>query len=301
MHGPVLLSVLPVVVWFAAAIGVSYLVVFCLKLRLRQRKSTLTRNLLRGPGDSLRQRLAVGETKLDLYVLLLFFLPTLLAVLLMAWSKFFAAPLSPLPDSLLVLLLFVIALLGSLLFLIIRELTTGREHSFAYDSAMAVGQELNLLMRQGCGVFHDFPGDGFTVDHVLVGPSGVYAVTSEGREKPLRRHGDIEDRVFYDGRELAFPGWSETAPVDRTRHQVGWLSDWLQGVVGEPVTVKGIIFLPGWIIETNGRHEISVINEKNAAFLGRPRGKNILDAESVERVAYQIEQRCRNMVAGSIA
>ncbi|MDH3394286.1 MAG: NERD domain-containing protein, partial [Desulfobulbaceae bacterium] len=208
---------------------------------------------------------------------------------------------SPSSNALVVLFLLVVALFVSVLFLIFRELRSRKRSALAYDCALVVGQELNLLMRQGCGVFHDFPGDGFVVDHVLVGPSGVYAVTTEGREKPEKRHGDIEDRVFYDGKVLSFPGWSEAGPVNRTRQQVAWLADWLKGVVGEPVNVKGVIFLPGWIIETNGRHEISVVTEKNAAFLGRPRGKNILSVESVQRVSYQIEQRCRNMSGGATA
>jgi hypothetical protein len=34
-----------------------------------------------------------------------------------------------------------------------------------YDAELAVGQELDRLMRQGTIVFHDFPADGFNLDH----------------------------------------------------------------------------------------------------------------------------------------
>ena len=298
MHDQVLLPLLPFVVWLACAVAVSCLLVFLLKLRPRQKKLSLTRNLLRSPGESVRQRLAVVDGKLDFYVLLLVFLPPLLAILLVAWQKVCAAPISPLPGSLIILFLLAVALLVSLLVLVLRELATRRKHSLAFDCKLAVGQELNLLMRQGCGVFHDFPGDGCSIDHVLVGPSGVYAVVTKGRAKPEKRRRDIEDRVFYDGRVLSFPGWSETGPVGLAQRHAAWLADWLGRVVGEQVPVKGVVFLPGWIVETGGRHDVSVINEKSAPFLGRPRGKNVLSEASVQRIAYQVEQRCRNMAGG---
>ncbi len=297
MDGQELLSLLPYIVCYAGAVAVSYLLVFLLKGRLRKKKSSLIRSLLRGPGESVRQRLAIVDAKLDLYLLLLIFSPVLLSAFLVVGQETCGVPTSSLSGWLLILFLLAVALLLSLLFLTLQLLATRRKYSLDLDCELAVGQELNSLMRQGCAVFHGFPGDGFDIDHVLVGPSGVYAVATNGRAKPNKRRVDIEDRVFYDGKVLSFPSWSESSPVDRVKRQATWLADWLTRVVGEKVLVKGIIFLPGWIVEANGRHEISVVNEKNVLFLGKPRGDNLLNDESVQRIAYQVEQRCRNMTS----
>ena len=43
-------------------------------------------------------------------------------------------------------------------------------------------------MRDGFAVFHDVPGDkAFNVDHVVIGPQGVFAVETKGRGKPASR------------------------------------------------------------------------------------------------------------------
>lgn len=88
----------------------------------------------------------------------------------------------------------IVALMGR-----IRDLSLGR------DAEVAVGQELNQLARDGFDVFHDVYGDGpFNVDHVVVGRSGVYAIETKGRSKPLR-NGKAEFKVRIEGDRLVFP------------------------------------------------------------------------------------------------
>ena len=44
------------------------------------------------------------------------------------------------------------------------------------DAELAVGQELDQLMRQGAAVFHDFPADKFNIDHIVISRGGVFAI-----------------------------------------------------------------------------------------------------------------------------
>ncbi|HEX9145591.1 MAG TPA: nuclease-related domain-containing protein, partial [Candidatus Binatia bacterium] len=39
-----------------------------------------------------------------------------------------------------------------------------------------VGQKLEPLRKHGYQVFHDIIGDGFNIDHVLIGPAGIFTV-----------------------------------------------------------------------------------------------------------------------------
>jgi Nuclease-related domain len=60
----------------------------------------------------------------------------------------------------------------------IRQLRLGR------DGERAVGQFLERLRDGGGQVFHDIPGDGFNLDHVVISPHGLYAVETKTLSKP---------------------------------------------------------------------------------------------------------------------
>jgi hypothetical protein len=44
------------------------------------------------------------------------------------------------------------------------------------DGERDVGQKLEALWKSGYQVFHDIIGDGFNIDHVLIGPAGIFTV-----------------------------------------------------------------------------------------------------------------------------
>ncbi len=41
-----------------------------------------------------------------------------------------------------------------------------------YDCELAVGQDLNELIGKGFKIYHDFPADGFNIDHIAIGTTG---------------------------------------------------------------------------------------------------------------------------------
>ena len=49
----------------------------------------------------------------------------------------------------------------------------------ARSGERAVGQHLERLRESGIHIFHDVPGDGFNIDHVLVGEQGIFAVETK--------------------------------------------------------------------------------------------------------------------------
>ena len=64
---------------------------------------------------------------------------------------------------------------------------------------LAVAEVLDNLRGLGYGVFHDLRRDGFNIDHIVVGPGGVFAVETKFR----RGHGEIE---FRNGEGLFIGG-----------------------------------------------------------------------------------------------
>ena len=113
-----------------------------------------------------------------------------------------------------------------------------------YDCELAVGQELNNRMKDGFQVFHDFPAEGFNIDHILVGATGVFAVETKGRAKS--RVAEKENwKVVFDGKKLTFPNWTETKPIEQAKTQAHWLSLWLSKVTGASCKVNPVLVIAG--------------------------------------------------------
>jgi hypothetical protein len=47
------------------------------------------------------------------------------------------------------------------------------------DGEKDVGQKLELLRKKGYEILHDIIGNGFNLDHVLIGPAGIFTVETK--------------------------------------------------------------------------------------------------------------------------
>lgn len=162
------------------------------------------------------------------------------------------------------------------------------------DCKMGVGQDLNALVLHGYGVYHNFPGEKLSIDHIAVGPNGVFSVAAERRAELKRGKGPGDTKVIYDGQHLRFPLWVETRCLDRARRQAQWLSRWLGSTVGEAVMVYPLLVLPGWLVNRRKWGDVVLVSEKDYEFLTTLCVRLLSDA-LIERISQQIEQRCRDV------
>ncbi len=266
---------------------------FVLAVRFRERKrrrSPLSQQLLRSPGGSVRK--ALDDRILDVsgYLMALPLVPLMLYSTQLTQAYLEGRPLR-------FSLIFFVTGLTFFMFLFYKTYTTMRKIwklRLGYDAELAMGQELDQLMRQGAAVFHDVPAEGFNIDHVLVAPNGVFAVETKGRSKPNRNRGTEDAKVTFDGKVLAFPGWTETKPLEQTCAQAKWLSRWLGSAVGEAVPVKPVLALPGWFVDRKGRGNTLVISGREASSLLKVR-QELLPDNLIKRIEHQLEQRCRDV------
>ena len=170
-----------------------------------------------------------------------------------------------------------------------------QSYRLGYEGEIAVGQELNQLMRDGYYVYHDFPADKFNIDHIIVGASGIFAVETKARSKPTSKDRKADAKVKYDGKFLRFPNGTDIESLEQARRQAEWLSKWLQSAVGEPVRVRPVVALPGWFVERVASGGIRVINPKNFRSIAKPKDGNILSEKMISRVVHQLEQKCRDV------
>jgi hypothetical protein len=188
-----------------------------------------------------------------------------------------------------------VAFAGFLVWKVLR--LTGRRKSLRIGLAgeMATGEELNRLMLDGYHVYHGFPAHRFNIDHIVVGPSGVFAVETKARSKGGRGKPMAEATVIYDGERLRFPSWVTTEPMDQARRQAAWLSKWLSGAVGDPVRVSPVVTIPGWYIERKSPNGIPVLNPKEVKTYLDGKKDEALSESMIKRICHQLEQKCRDV------
>lgn len=283
------IPVLIMLVFFGLAAG---LVFVSKKMLQKGRRTPLTRDMLRNPGESLRDQ--VEDLGLDITGYLLGFVSF---PLIFGFQILFSSQFASLKISLGNLLFYTIIIIGFSAYTLIKTVRLMRKrqsYRLGLECEMAVGQELNQLMLNGCKVYHDFPAEDFNIDHTIIGPAGVYAVKTKGRAKPDKGRGAGDVKVIYDGKSLQFPDWAETEPIAQARRQAQWLANWLKSAVGQQVPVQPALALPGWFIERKAP-DMVVFNSKNPQFLAKPKGQRVLADEMIQRIAHQVEQRCRDV------
>ena len=180
---------------------------------------------------------------------------------------------------------------------LVRLIQRRRSFRLGFNGERAVAEELNRLMLGGCRIFHDVPMDPYgNIDHVIVAPNGVYAVETKARRKRKAPAGKRDHEVIFDGKLLHFPHRTDTRPLEQAKHQAERLKASLTKAVGEPVGVGTILTFPGWMVTTRARSDIRVLNPKNIRSAIRSSGSPLLSPQLRERLAYQLDQRWRDVV-----
>jgi hypothetical protein len=131
-----------------------------------------------------------------------------------------------------------------------RILPLVRNLKQARDGERAVGQFLEALRGRGYQVFHDLVGAGFNVDHVVLGPAGVFTIETKTWSKPARGRPEIE----FDGQRVKAAGQEpDRDPVIQARAQANWVRNLLMESAGKQTFVKPVVLFPGWfIVNANG-------------------------------------------------
>lgn len=262
------------------------------RMARQRRRSPLTADLLRSPGLALREKL--DDLRLDTAfdIALLVFIP----VFPLAYIQFLQwFGTSSTLTVVLILMLCAFAFIAWMIRRLLKRSAMMDQLRLGLDAELAVGQELDQVMRQGAAVFHDLPADKFNIDHVVIASQGVFAVETKGYSKPMRAGGPKDATVVFDGRTVAFPEWTSSKPLEQAERQARWLSTWLGQATGEPVQVTPVLALPGWFIERKGRGAVQVLSGKELqSNLLKVRQASPLDPSQMQRIIHQVEQRCRN-------
>lgn len=248
-------------------------------------RSPLRESPLRTAGQSVQERRDEVLDSLMTPLLAALFI-SILAVW-EVWRSFYPQPPQPVLISIAAVL--AIAYAGWCIRKTIPEL---RALSLARDGERAVGQFLEQLRRDGHDVFHDVLGPGFNIDHIVVGPKGIFTVETKTRRKPVKG----SPPVVFDGETLTVAGFTpDRDPVQQAKAQAAWLRDLLAASTGRSFSVRPVVLFPGWFVEQKpgSSREIWVLNEKAfPKFLAREQAA--VAPEDAKLAAFHLAQYVRS-------
>lgn len=124
-----------------------------------------------------------------------------------------------------------------------------------------MGQFLEGLREKGYRVFHDILGQSFNVDHVLIGPAGVFTIETKTWSKPARG----EAKIVFDGEKIIAGSFEpDRDPVIQARAQAGWMREFLAESTARKFEVRSVILFPGWYVEQapGSLRQVWVLNPK---------------------------------------
>lgn len=193
---------------------------------------------LRAPGQSLTEQLQ--DESYDHI-----FAPAMLAAmtLIMAgleWFRYFAAAK---PNPVIYTAVAVIAVAYAT-FKIGRARKRLTQIRLGRDGERAVAEHLEWLRRMDFVVFHDVPNGDANVDHVVIGPQGVFTIETKTHSKPVR--GDCKvtvaaGEVFANGHRV------DRNPLVQAKAQARWLGNFLRENQFHPFVWPVVVF-PGWFV-----------------------------------------------------
>jgi len=260
----------------------------------RKKRLPFTQKILRPPGESLRVRLIELDEKLN-----------------ERFVQLFLAAYSPLVMAGLVALQGVrattgvwtavaaIALVASIwcAYRLWRVIMLRRRIRLGFEGERHVGEALNQLMLVGYRVFHDFlitdkPRSIRNIDHIVIGPNGVFAVETK---TPRKIRGEKGATVTVLDNALQYPWGVDQRDLRQAQEQAKWLSEWLSKMSSQPVNVGSILVLPGWFIDRRARPGVTVLSGSEvAANVPKLNGTATNEGE-IRRLAAIIEDRNRSI------
>ena len=155
-----------------------------------------------------------------------------------------------------------------------------------------VGEYLDRLRERGYRIFHDVLGDGFNIDHIIIGPAGVFTLETKTWSKPARG----EPRIDFDGQALrVLGGEPDRSPIIQARAQAGWLRALLEESTGRKFKVHPVVLVPGWFIDSSTQKDWSTwVLEPKAFPKWLKDDPATLSPEDVQMAAYHLSRYVRS-------
>jgi hypothetical protein len=154
-----------------------------------------------------------------------------------------------------------------------------------------VGQLLEDLRVFGCRVYHDICEDGFNIDHVIIGPHGVFSVETKAPSMPKK-----DAVVAFDGESVTVAGYKpDRDPIVQARAGARRLREILRETSGmEPVVTPVVLYVNWWVEMYVRNADVIVMNQKYFfKSFDRMQNRNALNEMQVNLLSANLERYLR--------
>lgn len=245
-------------------------------------QSLMPGKLLRIAGQSLREK---AERQFDDFVPYLMIVFAFWIVCLVEWVQKIAGE-HPNPGLWMLVSLLVTCYGGVRAFRLYPQL---RNLRLGERGERRVGEILDRIRSKGFVVYHDFPGNGFNVDHVVVGPSGIYAIETKARSGSGIIDYRSDNDLLLGGRISDGPALRQARGSARAVHLE------LKEHLREHYWVKPLlIFLGDWRVRrAAGDFTVDVITEDQLETYF-DRGQPELTSKEIAHICSHLERSARS-------
>ncbi len=242
----------------------------------------------RNPGESIREEL--GRQINDKFMFLAMITLCGIAFVIWQWLHYFNV-LSPVHPAIWTFFIFCLVVITIRAYVNVRKKVNALRQG--YEGEKVVARRLEELRRKDFRVFHDIPvkiGEReFNIDHLLVGPKGVYVIETKTWSKPWRGRAEIahdDERIWVDGQER------DRNPMDQAKALRSFIWGFIHKRTGKKCKVWGVVIFPGWFVkegESRSNSGIWVLNEKRLVkYLDQE--PTVLNEEEIQMIDSYIQE-----------
>ena len=191
-----------------------------------------------------------------------------------------------------VLLATLLAAAGFALYRLVRTIRQWRQVRFLRDANIAVGHSLQRIAVGHGRVFHDVVTPAGVVDHVIVGPGGIYAINVVAHRAMRRESVQLADS------ELRFNPDGKTISIVDIASITTRLEQEFRDLLRNSVRVRSVIAVPGWHAETQSSDGHLVVNERTLPMIRgwRDEADYLMD-EDVQTLHQHLTKTCKRSPA----
>ena len=182
---------------------------------------------------------------------------------------------------------FLLLVFGFAIYSLVKTARLRHQMKFVRDANVAIGHQLQQVSTGGTRVFHDLATSAGTVDHLVVGQKGLYAVNVIAR----RSSGPANARLR--GHSIEYSNSKVVQSIVSIKAKTTRLQKDFRKLLGHDVRVRSVIAVPGWDIEEQSSDEHLLVNERTIAMLsGWTDPKDYLMNEDVMSLQAELMSRC---------
>lgn len=254
-------------------------------MNTKQKISPLKKDSLRQAGQSLTIKIEEIFTMDILYPLIVTIFLILMAVF--EWVRFYF----DIHDTQWIYTLIAIASIVYCLIKVRLSIKKVKDLRLGCEGEKIVAESLEELREVGYKIYNDIVWDGFNIDHVIVGPAGVFTIET----KTYRKRPGANSQIYYNGKTVMIDGVKSLKdPIKQAIGQKYQLEGFIKDNAKMDIKVRPVVIFPNWFIKKDdNKSDVLVFNEKSlSGFLKKE--EMLLNQEQINLISSHIESYNRN-------